>query len=96
MNATVLTFNIFQLRFKGSRRRAALALDAISEADPDVIVLNEVFNRPARGLVRRLGSAGYHTTPHVGGFGWGWTGVSGRPRGLRRIFGGGVYVLSRF
>ena len=96
MNVTVLTFNVFQLRFKGSRRRAALALRTISQADPDIIVLNEGFNRPARALVGHLQSAGYHATPHVGGFGRGWTGVSGRPRGLRRIFGGGVYLLSRF
>ena len=96
MNVTVLTFNVFQLRFKGSRRRAALALQTIRQAGPDIIVLNEVFNRPARELVGRLRSDGYHATPHVGGFGRGWTGVSGRPRGLRRLFGGGVYVLSRF
>ncbi len=95
MNVTVLTFNVFQLRLKGSRRRAALALQTIRQADPDIIVLNEVFNRPARALVGRLRSAGYHATPHLGGFGRGWTGVSGRPRGLRRIFGGGVYILSR-
>lgn len=95
MTLTVLTFNILQLQFKGSRRRARLALRAIQQPDPDVIVLNEAFNGTARRLVSRLRASGYHCTPYLGGFGGGWTAVSGRRRGLRRLIGGGVYVLSR-
>lgn len=96
MPFTVLTFNVFQLQFKGSRPRAQLALQAIEQADPDIIVLNEVFNRPGRALVSQLRAAGYSATPYLGGFGGAWTGVSGRRRGLRRLLGGGVYILSRF
>ena len=96
MTFTVLTFNIFQLQFKGSRPRARLALRAIKQADPDIVVLNEVFNRPGRELVTRLCAAGYHATPYLGGFSGPWAGVSGRRRGLGRLLGGGVYVLSRF
>ncbi|MDQ2723525.1 MAG: endonuclease/exonuclease/phosphatase family protein, partial [Actinomycetota bacterium] len=95
MTLNLLTFNILQLQFKGSRRRAHLALRAIEQADPDVIVLNEAFNRTARAMVGRLRASGYHASPYLGGFGGGWTGVSGRRRGLRRVIGGGVYVLSR-
>jgi len=96
MLLTLLTFNVLQLQFKGSRRRARSALRVIEQADPDVVVLNEAFNRQAHALVAQLSASGYHASPYLGGFGGAWTGVSGRRRGLRRLIGGGVYVLSRF
>ncbi|WP_127782317.1 endonuclease/exonuclease/phosphatase family protein [Rhodococcus sp. X156] len=91
----VMTFNLWQLRLRGSRHRAELALQAILDASPDVVVLNEAFNRPSRALVAQLRSAGYHCSPYLGGVGGRWAGVSGRRRGVRRLVGGGVFVLSR-
>jgi len=92
---TVLTFNVLQLQFKGSRHRARAALRVIERADPDVIVLNEAFNRQSRALVAQLQAEGYAASPYLGGFGGAWRGVSGRRRGIGGFIGGGVYVLSR-
>lgn len=96
MSFTVLSFNILQLRFRGSRRRAQLALRAIEDAGADVVVLNEAFNRTSSKLVGRLRASGFHVSSYLGGFDGGWTATSGRRRGYRRMIGGGVYVASRF
>lgn len=91
----LLTFNVLQLPVTGSGRRALLAGEAIEQADPDVIVLNEAFNRSSSRLVARLRESGYHGTPQVGHRA-GWDSSSGRRGMVSRLIGGGIHVLSRF
>lgn len=65
---SLLTFNILQLPFAGSARRASLAAQAILDASPDIIVLNEAFNRHSRTLISQL--TGYSSTAAFGGRWW--------------------------
>jgi endonuclease/exonuclease/phosphatase family metal-dependent hydrolase len=76
---SLLTFNILQLPFAGSARRASLAAQAILDAAPDVVVLNEAFNRHSRSLISKL--AGYHVTASFGDRRW--------------AVSSGIHVLSR-
>lgn len=92
-----MTFNLLQLPLiGGSRRRARWAVQTIERADPDIVVLNEAFNAPARWLVTRLRATGYHATPHLGTHRGQWTSTSGRRGAASGLLGGGVYVLSRY
>lgn len=92
----LLTFNIWQPPFvRDVRRRAELARELIEDADADVVVLNEAFNRPAHQLVDRLCSAGYHATPQLARSRRRWASTSGRRGPRPGLVGGGVRVLSR-
>ncbi|WP_405060514.1 sphingomyelin phosphodiesterase [Kribbella sp. NBC_01505] len=93
---TLITYNILQLPLFGSPRRATLAAQVLDDADADVVVLNEAFNRPARQLVQGLSSRGYAVTPEVGRTHRDWTSSSGRDRRWDTLTGGGIYVASRF
>ncbi len=97
----LLTFNIWQLPFvRDVRRRAELARELIEEADADVVVLNEAFNRPAHRLVDQLraaglNSTGWHATPQLARSRRKWASTSGRRGPRPGLVGGGVRVLSR-
>ncbi|WP_163510834.1 endonuclease/exonuclease/phosphatase family protein [Fodinicola acaciae] len=82
---SLLTFNVLQLPLRGSARRASLALQVIRDADADIVVLNEAFNRHSRALISQL--TGYSVTAAAGG--------TGRRGYLSRMVGSGIHVLSR-
>ena len=99
----LLTFNVLQIPIvsasPGGRRRAGWAVDAVRDADPDVVVLKEVFGLSAAGwLVSRLMRQGYRTTPQIGTFRGrrGWDGSVPSVSAVRGLVGGGVRVLSRY
>jgi endonuclease/exonuclease/phosphatase family metal-dependent hydrolase len=99
----LLTFNVLQLPFVSALpsgiRRADLAAELIETAAPDVVVLNEAFGLSAAGrIVSRLTHRGYHASPQVGSLRGRQEWASPVPRDslVRRLVGGGVYVLSRY